>query len=35
MLQDPDAEKSGKAMQAMLQMDKIDIARLKASVANG
>ena len=33
MLQDKDAEKSTKAMQAMLQMDKIDIQRLKASVA--
>ena len=32
MLQDKDAEKSTKAMQAMLQMDKIDIQRLKASV---
>lgn len=29
MLQDKDAEKSGRVMQAMLQMDKIDIALLK------
>ena len=29
MLQDPDAEKAGRVMQAMLQMDKIDIKRLK------
>jgi predicted 3-demethylubiquinone-9 3-methyltransferase (glyoxalase superfamily) len=29
MLQDPDAEKAKRVMQAMLQMDKIDIQRLK------
>ena len=29
MLQDEDQEKSGRVMQAMLQMSKIDIARLK------
>lgn len=29
MLQDPDAEKSNRVMQAMLQMSKIDIAGLK------
>jgi predicted 3-demethylubiquinone-9 3-methyltransferase (glyoxalase superfamily) len=29
LLQDPDAEKAGRVMQAMLQMDKIDIKRLK------
>ena len=32
LLQDPDPEKSQKAMQAMLQMDKIDIDGLRASV---
>jgi predicted 3-demethylubiquinone-9 3-methyltransferase (glyoxalase superfamily) len=29
MLQDPDARKAGRVMQAVLQMDKIDIAALK------
>jgi predicted 3-demethylubiquinone-9 3-methyltransferase (glyoxalase superfamily) len=29
MLQDKDPKKSQRVMQAMLQMDKIDIARLK------
>jgi predicted 3-demethylubiquinone-9 3-methyltransferase (glyoxalase superfamily) len=29
MLQDPDAERAKRVMQAMLQMDKIDIERLK------
>ena len=29
MLQDKDAEKSKRVMQAMLQMDKIDIKRLQ------
>ncbi|WP_159881484.1 VOC family protein [Paenibacillus puerhi] len=29
LLQDKDPEKSGRVMQAMLQMDKIDIAKLK------
>ncbi len=29
MLQDPDAEKANRVMQAMLQMDKIDIKRLQ------
>ena len=33
MLQDKDAEKSRKAMKAMLQMDKIDIKGLKQAVA--
>lgn len=34
LLQDPDPVKVQKAMQAMLRMDKIDIAALNASVAN-
>ena len=34
LLQDPDPVKAQKAMQAMLRMDKIDIAALNASVAN-
>jgi predicted 3-demethylubiquinone-9 3-methyltransferase (glyoxalase superfamily) len=29
MMSDPDAEKSGRAMKAMLQMNKIDIAELR------
>jgi len=29
MMSDPDSEKSGRAMEAMLQMKKIDIAALK------
>lgn len=34
LLQDPDPKKSQKAMQSMLQIDKIDIEQLKASVAD-
>jgi predicted 3-demethylubiquinone-9 3-methyltransferase (glyoxalase superfamily) len=33
MLNDPDAEKSGRAMKAMLQMKKLDIAELKRAYA--
>jgi predicted 3-demethylubiquinone-9 3-methyltransferase (glyoxalase superfamily) len=33
MMSDPDAEKSGRAMNAMLQMKKIDIAGLKQAYA--
>jgi predicted 3-demethylubiquinone-9 3-methyltransferase (glyoxalase superfamily) len=33
MMSDPDAEKSGRAMKAMLQMKKIDIAGLKRAYA--
>ena len=33
MMSDPDAEKSGRAMKAMLQMKKIDIAELKRAYA--
>jgi predicted 3-demethylubiquinone-9 3-methyltransferase (glyoxalase superfamily) len=33
LLQDPDAEKSGRVMQAMLQMDKIDIGTLRQAYA--
>jgi len=33
MLQDPDAEKSNRVMQAMLQMSKIDIAALRRAYA--
>lgn len=33
MLQDPDRQKADRVMQAMLQMDKIDIARLKEAYA--
>ena len=33
MIQDPDAEKSGRAMTAMLKMKKIDIAELKRAYA--
>jgi predicted 3-demethylubiquinone-9 3-methyltransferase (glyoxalase superfamily) len=33
MLQDPDREKSGRVMQAMLQMDRIDLARLREAYA--
>jgi predicted 3-demethylubiquinone-9 3-methyltransferase (glyoxalase superfamily) len=35
LLQDRDAEKSKKVMQAMLQMRKIDIARLRQAYENG
>ena len=35
MLQDKDAEKSRKVMEAMLQMDKIDIERLKLAYEQG
>jgi predicted 3-demethylubiquinone-9 3-methyltransferase (glyoxalase superfamily) len=35
MLQDPDPEKAGKAMTAMLGMSKIDIDALKQAVASG
>jgi predicted 3-demethylubiquinone-9 3-methyltransferase (glyoxalase superfamily) len=35
MLQDKDSEKSRRVMQAMLQMDKIDIARLKQAYEQG
>ena len=35
MLQDPDAEKSNRVMQAMMQMRKIDIARLRRAYENG
>ncbi|HEY3345881.1 MAG TPA: VOC family protein [Anaerolineaceae bacterium] len=35
LLQDQDAEKAGRVMQAMLQMDKIDIARLRRAYAGG
>lgn len=35
MLQDKDAEKSRRVMNAMLQMDKIDIARLKLAYEQG
>jgi predicted 3-demethylubiquinone-9 3-methyltransferase (glyoxalase superfamily) len=33
MLQDPDREKSGRVMEAMLQMDRIDLARLREAYA--
>lgn len=33
LLQDPDPQKAGRAMKAMLQMKKIDIAKLKQAVA--
>ena len=33
MISDPDPEKSGRAMEAMLQMKKIDIAELKRAAA--
>jgi predicted 3-demethylubiquinone-9 3-methyltransferase (glyoxalase superfamily) len=33
MMSDPDAEKSGRAMEAMLQMKKIDIGELKRAYA--
>ena len=33
LLQNKDAEKSGKVMKAMLQMDKIDIKRLKQAAS--
>jgi predicted 3-demethylubiquinone-9 3-methyltransferase (glyoxalase superfamily) len=32
MMTDPDKEKSGRAMEAMLQMKKLDIAELKRAV---
>jgi len=35
MLQDPDAEKSNRVMQAMMQMRKIDVASLRRAYANG
>jgi hypothetical protein len=35
MLQDKDAEKAKRVMQAMLQMDKIDIERLKQAHDQG
>ena len=35
MLQDQDAEKSNRVMQAMMQMRKIDIARLRRAYENG
>jgi predicted 3-demethylubiquinone-9 3-methyltransferase (glyoxalase superfamily) len=35
MLQDKDAEKSNRVMQAMMQMRKIDIARLRQAYENG
>jgi predicted 3-demethylubiquinone-9 3-methyltransferase (glyoxalase superfamily) len=35
MLQDKDAEKSNRVMQAMMQMRKIDIARLRRAYENG
>jgi predicted 3-demethylubiquinone-9 3-methyltransferase (glyoxalase superfamily) len=35
LLQDKDAEKSNRVMQAMLQMDKIDIETLKRAYRNG
>ena len=35
MLQDKDAEKSTRVMQAMLQMDKIDIETLRRAYTNG
>jgi predicted 3-demethylubiquinone-9 3-methyltransferase (glyoxalase superfamily) len=34
MLHDADREKSGRVMQAMLQMQKIDIKKLKAAYAD-
>jgi predicted 3-demethylubiquinone-9 3-methyltransferase (glyoxalase superfamily) len=33
MMSDPDSEKSGRAMKAMLQMKKIDIGELKRAYA--
>jgi len=33
MMSDPDKEKSGRAMEAMLQMKKLDIAELKRAFA--
>ena len=35
MLQDQDAEKSNRVMQAMMQMRKIDVARLRRAYENG
>ena len=35
LLQDKDAEKAKRVMQAMLQMDKIDIERLKQAAEKG
>jgi len=35
MLQDPDAEKSNRVMQAMMQMRKIDVASLRRAYENG
>jgi predicted 3-demethylubiquinone-9 3-methyltransferase (glyoxalase superfamily) len=35
MLQDKDAEKSNRVMQAMMQIRKIDIARLRRAYENG
>jgi predicted 3-demethylubiquinone-9 3-methyltransferase (glyoxalase superfamily) len=35
MLQDPDRERANRVMQAMLQMTKIDIAKLKEAYAQG
>ncbi len=35
LLQDPDAEKANRAMQAMLQMGKLDIAALRRAYAGG
>jgi predicted 3-demethylubiquinone-9 3-methyltransferase (glyoxalase superfamily) len=35
MLVDPDPAKSGRAMRAMLEMDKLDIARLQAAYDGG
>jgi predicted 3-demethylubiquinone-9 3-methyltransferase (glyoxalase superfamily) len=35
LLNDPDPAKSTRVMQAMLQMTKIDIAKLKAAYAGG
>lgn len=33
LMSDPDREKSGRAMQAMLQMKKLDIAKLEQAFA--
>jgi predicted 3-demethylubiquinone-9 3-methyltransferase (glyoxalase superfamily) len=33
MINDPDSEKSGRVMEAMLQMKKIDIEKLKRAYA--
>jgi predicted 3-demethylubiquinone-9 3-methyltransferase (glyoxalase superfamily) len=35
LLGDPDREKAGRAMQAMLQMKKIDVAELERAAAEG